>query len=92
MDLCEEYKLPRIIFVTNMDDDHASFRELILKLEKKFGRKIAPFQVPIRENEKFVGFVNAVKMQAAALRTCPIMRTARSRSTQRKTSELSVTP
>ncbi len=62
-DLCEEYKLPRIIFVTNMDDDHASFRELILKLEKKFGRKIAPFQVPIRENEKFVGFVNAVKMQ-----------------------------
>ncbi len=62
-ELCEEYKLPRIIFVTNMDDDHASFRELILKLEKKFGRKIAPFQVPIRENEKFVGFVNAVKMQ-----------------------------
>ena len=46
-----------------MDDDHASFRELILKLEKQFGRKIAPFQVPIRENEKFVGFVNAVKME-----------------------------
>ena len=48
-----------------MDDDQASFRELILKLEKQFGRKIAPFQVPIRENEKFVGFVNAVKMKAA---------------------------
>lgn len=46
-----------------MDDDQASFRELILKLEKQFGRKIAPFQVPIRENEKFVGFVNAVKME-----------------------------
>lgn len=62
-DLCEEYRLPRIIFVTNMDDDHASFRELVLKLEKQFGRKIAPIQVPIRENEKFVGFVNAVKME-----------------------------
>lgn len=62
-ELCEEYKLPRIIFVTNMDDDQASFRELILKLEKQFGRKIAPFQVPIRENERFVGFVNVVKMQ-----------------------------
>ena len=49
-ELCEEYNLPRIIFVTNMDDDQASFRELILKLEKRFGRKIAPFQVPIREN------------------------------------------
>lgn len=62
-DLCEEYRLPRIIFVTNMDDDHASFRELVLRLEKQFGRKIAPIQVPIRENEKFVGFVNAVKME-----------------------------
>ena len=62
-DLCEKYRLPRIIFATNMDDDHASYRELILKLEKRFGRKIAPFQVPIRENEKFVGFVNVVKME-----------------------------
>lgn len=62
-ELCEQYNLPRIIFVTNMDDDQASFRQLVLKLEKRFGRKIAPFQVPIRENEKFVGFVNAVKMK-----------------------------
>ncbi len=62
-ELCEKYRLPRIIFATNMDDDHASFRELLLRLERQFGRKIAPFQVPIRENEKFVGFVNAVKME-----------------------------
>ena len=61
-ELCEKYRLPRLIFVTNMDDDHASYRELVVKLEKKFGRKIAPFQLPIRENEKFVGFVNVVKM------------------------------
>ena len=51
-----------MIFVTNMDDDHASYRELVLKLETRFGRKIAPFQLPIRENEKFVGFVNVIKM------------------------------
>ena len=38
-ELCEEYNLPRIIFVTNMDDDQASFRELILKLEKRFRKK-----------------------------------------------------
>lgn len=61
-ELCEKYNLPRLIFVTNMDDDHASYRELVVKLETKFGRKIAPFQLPIRENEKFVGFVNVVKM------------------------------
>lgn len=62
-EICEKFHLPRLFFVTNMDDDHASFRELVLKLETRFGRKIAPFQVPIRENEKFVGFVNVVKME-----------------------------
>ena len=61
-EMCEKYRLPRLFFVTNMDDDHASYRELVLKLETRFGRKIAPFQLPIRENEKFVGFVNVVKM------------------------------
>ena len=61
-ELCDKLRLPRIIFVTNMDDDHASFRELVLKLERRFGRSVAPFQLPIRENEKFVGYVNVVKM------------------------------
>ena len=61
-EMCEKYNLPRLFFVTNMDDDHASYRELVLKLETRFGRKIAPFQLPIRENEKFVGYVNVVKM------------------------------
>lgn len=61
-EMCEKFRLPRLIFVTNMDDDHASYRELVLKLETRFGRKIAPFQLPIRENEKFVGYVNVVKM------------------------------
>lgn len=61
-EICEKFRLPRLIFVTNMDDDHASYRELVLKLETRFGRKIAPFQLPIRENEKFVGYVNVVKM------------------------------
>ncbi len=61
-EMCEKYNLPRLFFVTNMDDDHASYRELVLKLETRFGRKIAPFQLPIRENERFVGYVNVVKM------------------------------
>ena len=62
-DFCEKYNLPRMFFVTNMDDDHASFREVVVKLSEMYGRKIAPFHIPIRENEKFVGFVNVVKMQ-----------------------------
>jgi elongation factor G len=61
-DFCEKYKLPRIFFVTDMDDDNASYREVVEKLTSLYGKKIAPFHIPIRENEKFVGFVNVVKM------------------------------
>ncbi len=61
-EICERFRIPRLFFVTNMDDDHASYRQLVLNLEKRFGRSVAPFQLPIRENEKFVGFVNVVKM------------------------------
>ncbi|NLK28551.1 MAG: elongation factor G, partial [Clostridiales bacterium] len=61
-DFCEKYHLPRIFFITDMDDDHASFRQVVERLTELYGKKIAPFHIPIRENEKFVGFVNVVKM------------------------------
>ena len=69
-EICEQYKLPRIIFVTNMDDDKASYRELLLKLETRFGRKVAPFHLPIRENEKLIGYVNVVKMKGRRFTDC----------------------
>ncbi|MBQ9766439.1 MAG: elongation factor G [Lachnospiraceae bacterium] len=61
-ELCEKYNLPRMIFVTDMDLDNASFRQAVADMKEEFGKKIAPFHQPIRENEKFVGFVNIVKM------------------------------
>lgn len=61
-ELCEKYKLPRMIFVTNMDVDNASFRQVVEDLTELYGKKIAPIHLPIRENEKFVGYVNVVKM------------------------------
>ncbi len=59
-ELCEKYKLPRMFFVTDMDVDNASFKQVIDTLTEKYGKKIAPFHLPIRENEKFVGYVNVV--------------------------------
>ena len=62
--LCDKYNLPRLVFVTAMDDDDASYREVIQKLTELYGNKIAPFHQPIRENGKFVGYVNITKMNA----------------------------
>ncbi|MDE7446003.1 MAG: elongation factor G [Lachnospiraceae bacterium] len=59
-DLCEKYKLPRMIYVSNMDVDNASFRQVVEDMTQMFGKKMAPFHLPIRENEKFVGYVNVI--------------------------------
>lgn len=59
-DICEKYKIPRMFFVTEMDDDNASFRQVVEDLQEMYGKRIAPFHLPIRENEKFVGYVNVV--------------------------------
>ena len=59
-ELCEKYKLPRFIYVDNMDVDNASFRQVVEDMTAKYGKKMAPFHLPIRENEKFVGYVNVI--------------------------------
>lgn len=53
-----------MIFVTDMDIDNASFKDVVLKLQELYGKKIAPFHLPIRENEKFVGYVNVIQQRA----------------------------
>ena len=62
-ELCDKYKLPRMVFVSEMDVDHASFRQVVEDLTNLYGKKIAPFYMPIRENEKFVGYINVCKME-----------------------------
>ena len=63
-DICEKYKLPRMIFVTDMDIDNASFRQVVVDLQEMYGKKIAPFHLPVRENEQFVGYVNVIQQTA----------------------------
>ncbi|HIQ97028.1 MAG TPA: elongation factor G [Candidatus Limivivens merdigallinarum] len=62
-DLCEKYKLPRMFYVSDMDLDNASFRQVVEDLTEIYGKKIAPIHLPIRENEEFVGYVNVVKQE-----------------------------
>ena len=63
-EICEKYRLPRMFFVTDMDIDSASFRQVVEDLQQLYGKRIAPFHLPIRENEKFVGYVNVVTKTA----------------------------
>ncbi len=60
-ELCDKYKLPRMVYVTEMDVDDASFRQVVEDLNDRYGKVIAPHFQPIRENEKLVGYVNIIK-------------------------------
>ncbi|MDD6183859.1 MAG: elongation factor G [Lachnospiraceae bacterium] len=63
-EICEKYKLPRMVFVTDMDIDNASYRQVVEDLQELYGKKIAPFHLPIRENGEFVGYVNVLQQRA----------------------------
>ena len=60
-ELCDKYNLPRMVYVTEMDMDDASFRQVVEDLTVRYGKKIAPHFQPIRENEKLVGYINIIK-------------------------------
>ena len=63
-EICEKYKLPRMVFVTDMDIDEASYRQVVADLQELYGKKIAPFHLPVRENGEFVGYVNVLQQRA----------------------------
>ncbi|MBR1635660.1 MAG: elongation factor G [Lachnospiraceae bacterium] len=64
--ICEKYHLPRMVFVTEMDIDDASFRQVVEDLQELYGKKIAPFHLPIRKDGQFVGYVNVIQQRAKA--------------------------
>lgn len=63
-ELCEKYNLPRMIYVSDMDDNNASYREVVEALIELYGKRITPIYSPIRENEAFVGYINVVRQGA----------------------------
>ncbi len=63
-DYCEARKLPRIIFINKVDDERVNYHGVLQQLKDKYGKRIAPFQIPMREGDKITGFVNIVEREA----------------------------
>ena len=61
-DICERRKIPRLFFVTGMDDPNADYLKICEDLKNLYGKKVAPFHLPFWEGDKLSGFVNVVKM------------------------------
>ena len=59
--MLEERKLPRIIFINKMDKGAINYKKILLDMKEKFGKKVAPFCIPIGEGENFEGFINVIE-------------------------------
>lgn len=58
---CEKYGIPRVIYVSGMDDANADYMKVVEELKSTFGKKIAPFHLPIVEGGEFKGYVNIIR-------------------------------
>lgn len=56
--------LPRLLFVNKMDREHASFRGALEAMIEAFGKRVAPLQFPIGEEENFRGIVDLLGKKA----------------------------
>ena len=62
-ELATEAGIPKVVFLNNMDDENADFDAVVENMKEIFGKSIAPLQVPIKENNKLEGFVDAIKKE-----------------------------
>lgn len=62
-EFCKKHNIPCMAFVTNVDDEHVKLQEIVDDLKDRYGKTVAPFHLPLREDGKFMGFVNVVKME-----------------------------
>jgi len=62
--LCEKNNMPLMIYINKVDDEKADYQKVLNELKEKFGKRIAPFLVPIKNGDEIEGFVNVVRMTA----------------------------
>ena len=64
VDYCLKLGKPLIIFINGMDKDNADYLGTVQALKAKYAGKLAPIQIPIMENGKMQGCINALQERA----------------------------
>lgn len=64
MEITEDRKIPKIIFVNKIDSDKADYNKVLNQLREKYGKKIAPFHLPWGKANDFKGHINVVDLYA----------------------------
>ena len=64
--IAEEYKLPRMIVITRLDRERASFERALESIQSRFGRSAIPVQLPLGNERDFKGVLDLIRMKAYA--------------------------
>jgi elongation factor G len=60
----QEFARPVLFVVNRMDRERASFDRVVEAVRKKFGRGVAPLQIPVGEEKAFKGSIDLVRMES----------------------------
>ncbi len=64
VDHCLKLGKPLVIFINGMDKPNADYVGTVNALREKYAGKLAPIQIPIMQDGKMTGFVNAIQEKA----------------------------
>lgn len=57
-DYCERRELPRLLFVSLMDKEHADFERVFNQIKERLTPKVIPVEIPVGEGPEFHGIIN----------------------------------
>lgn len=60
LEITDDNQTPRLIFVNKIDSEKADYDKILEQLRERYGKKIAPFHVPIGKDKNFRGYINVV--------------------------------
>jgi len=55
---CDHYHLPRILFVSGMDKEHANFERVFQDVKERLTPKVLPVEIPVGDGFQFRGIIN----------------------------------
>ncbi len=62
---CEERNMPRIVYISKVDEDNADYNATFEALREKYGNKIAPIVAPIWDgSKKITGIIDVLNKRA----------------------------
>src|SRR5687767_11354075 len=64
----EEFGLPRVVLMNEMDHERANFAQALAITQKAFSNKLVPVHIPLGEGANFHGVIDLIRMRAMVYR------------------------